>query len=136
MTQELVGACGCGKVQYKITGPVRVVVNCHCTSCRKRNAAPYSTYCVVAQADVKISQGEASLATYEESERGKKQFCSHCGTPLFNLNKRYPGMCMVFHGTLQEGTAPRPEFNIYCENKLPWVDGISSIKSFTQAIER
>ena len=59
MTQELIGACGCGKVQYKIAGPVRVVVNCHCHSCRKRNASPYSTYCVVSQTDVKISQGEA-----------------------------------------------------------------------------
>ena len=136
MTQELSGACDCGAVHYKITGPVKLVVNCHCHACRKRSGASYSTYCVVSQDDLYIFQGQESVARYEVSESGEKHFCSNCGSPLYNINKRYPGLYMVHYGSLSENTGLTPAFNLYCESKLPWVDNISSIKSFEKAIER
>ena len=136
MTKELSGACGCGTVHYKITGPVRVVVNCHCNTCRKNNGASYSTYCVVAQDDLNIIEGQESIATYETSGGGKKRACSKCGSPLYNEHHRYPGMYMVYYGSLSENSSVTPGFNIYCENKLPWVENISAIKSFEHSIER
>lgn len=136
MTAELSGACGCGTVRYKITGPIRVVVNCHCNSCRKNNGTPYSTYCVVAQEDLNIVDGQKSVTTYAPSSGGKKRVCSKCGSPLYNAHDRYPGMYMIYYGSLSENANIIPNFNIYCENKLPWVENISAIKSFEQSIER
>ncbi len=136
MTKELLGACDCGAVHYKITGPVKLVVNCHCNSCRKRNGASYSTYCVVSQEDLDVVQGHESVETYEVEEIGKKQFCLKCGSPLYTINKRYPGLYMVHYGSLLEHGDLIPAFNIYCESKLPWVDAISRLKSFEKAIER
>lgn len=136
MTQEQTGACACGAVQYQITGPVKLVVNCHCNACRKRNGTPYTTYCVLAQEDLNITQGQASIATYEVNTGGKKRFCSQCGTPLYNRNKRYPGVSMLYHGTLSQGDVLSPAFNIHCDSKLAWVDNLSGIKSFEQGIER
>jgi hypothetical protein len=135
-TKELLGGCDCGAVHYKITGSVKLVVNCHCNACRKRNGASYSTYCVVSQDDLNIVQGMKNIATYEVSENGKKQFCSKCGSPLYTINKRYPGLYMVHYGTLLDHSGLAPAFNIYCESKLPWVNAISYLKSFEKAIER
>jgi len=136
MTTELSGACGCGSVHYKITGPIRVVVNCHCNTCRKNNGAPYSTYCVVAQDDLDIFAGQESITIFETSGGGKKRVCSKCGSPLFNAHHKYPGMYMVHHGSLSDHSSVTPSFDIFCENKLPWVESLVAIKSFEQSIER
>ena len=136
MTRELFGTCDCGAVHYRITGPVRLVANCHCNSCRRRNGAPYSTYCVVSQADLQIVQGQDQLATYENPRGGKKQFCSRCGSPLYNLNPRYAGLAMVLYGSLADQSGLAPSVNVYCESKLPWVECIASLRNFEKEIER
>ena len=136
MTTDSTGGCGCGKVRYNITGPVRVTVNCHCDSCRKFNGTPYSTYCVVTQNILDIVEGQDQISTYSAWDGGKKHVCSACGSPLYNAHKRYPGVYMVYYGSLSQNNGINPQFNIYCEDKLPWVDSISTIKSFQQSIEK
>ena len=135
MSAELHGACYCGAVQYRITEEVRLVLNCHCNSCRKRNGASFSTYCVVSQNGLKLLQGQETLSAYEVPEKGTTLFCSKCGSPLYNINSQYPGLYMIHFGSLSEHMALTPRFNIFCENKLPWVDAIASIKSFEKAMQ-
>ena len=91
---------------------------------------------MVAQDDLKIIEGQESIATYETSGGGKKRACSKCASPLYNAHNKYPGMYMVYYGSLSENFSVTPAFNIYCENKLPWVENITAIKSFDQSIER
>ena len=136
MTEQLTGGCHCGSVRYRLNGPVKMAVNCHCNDCRKRNGAAYSTYCVVAQDDLEIRQGREGIATYDVDGRGQKHFCSKCGSPLYNAIRRYPGVYMLFHGSLAPTAGPDPVVNVYCESKLPWVDGIAAIKSFEQSSVR
>ena len=136
MAKELSGSCDCEAIQYELTAPAKLVVNCHCNGCRKRNGSSYSTYCVVSQSDLKVVRGQEFLTTYENSEGGKKLFCSKCGSPLYKINPRYPGMLMVLYGSLSDSTNLTPSVNVYSENKLPWVESISSIKSFDKAIVR
>ena len=136
MPKEFSGGCDCGAIQYELTGPAKLVVNCHCSGCRKRNGSPYSTYCVVSQSDLRIVLGLENLTTYENNEGGRKLFCSKCGSPLYKINPRYPGMLMVLYGSLSDSTNLTPSVNVYSEDKLPWVESISSIKSFEKAIAR
>lgn len=136
MAKERSGSCDCGAVQYELTAPVKLVVNCHCNCCRKRNGSSYSTYCVVSQGDLRIVRGHEFLKTYEISEGGKKLFCFTCGSALYKINPRYPGMLMVLYGSLSNNTNLTPSVNVYIESKLPWVESISSIKSFEKAIAR
>jgi hypothetical protein len=90
----------------------------------------------VSQDDLKLSQGQESVVTYEESASGKKLFCLKCGSPIYNVNKKYPGLLMVHYGSLSKHSDMVPTFNIYCESKLSWVDTVSNIKSFAKSIER
>ncbi len=136
MSKDIVGACGCAAIQFKIHRPARAVVNCHCRTCRQRNGSAYSTYCVISQDDLEVTQGQDMISTYALPGRGRKLFCSQCGSPLFNENIRYPGMFMVFLGALSGVEGLSPTLNVYCESKLGWVDSLAGMKSFEQGVEK
>ncbi len=134
MTDQRSGRCHCGAVHYRISGAVKGVVNCHCNSCRQRNGAAYSTYCVVAEDDFRVVQGAEQLAAYQVTEISTKHFCAACGTPVYNTNGRYPGLRIAYYGTLTDHAGLAPAVNIYCESKLAWVDGIKGLKSFERSL--
>ncbi len=133
MTDQQTGRCHCGAVHYRISGAVKGVVNCHCNSCRQRSGAAYSTYCVVAEGDFQVVQGEEQLSAYQVTELSRKHFCAACGTPLYNTSDRYPGLRMAYYGTLTDHAALVPVVNIYCESKLAWVDGVVGLKSYDRS---
>ena len=132
----LSGACGCGKINYTISGPLRTVVNCHCNSCRRHNGTPYSTYCVIGQDSLNITLGQELLRSYSAWNGGKKQVCSYCGSPIYNAHERYPGLYMLYYGSLTDYERVNPKFNIYCEDKLAWVEDIANLSSFAKALTR
>jgi len=96
------------------------------------SGAAFSTYAALPYADLEITQGQEQLRAYEVSE-GKKHFCDHCGTPLFNLNNKYPSACMIYLGTLENAATLTPKLNVWCESQLDWIDRITSIHSCAQA---
>ena len=129
------GSCICGEVKYQLNSKILNVVNCHCNFCRSHTGAAFSTYVALPFASLEITEGREKLSIFER-EAGKKHFCSICGTPIFNLNTRYPGTCMLYLGTLAKAHEITPAINIWCENKLGWVDTVSSIRSRDQGIGR
>jgi len=127
MSTRLSGECRCGRVRYLVAGDIKAVVNCHCTMCRTMNGAAFSTYAVVAEAELSVS-GSAFLGHYLAVETATRHFCRHCGSPVFNTNpRRYPGVAMLFLGSLAGHERLRPAVNIYCESELPWVSEMASI---------
>ena len=56
------GSCLCGAIKYEVHGPLRPIVACHCTQCRK-------------------SSGHYGAAT--RAEKAERGFCSNCGSNLF-----------------------------------------------------
>lgn len=77
----LTGGCLCGAVRYEIRGPVRNVVNCHCSQCR-RSHGHYAAYAAVKGADLAMTE-EAGMAWYHSSEKARRGFCRLCGSSLF-----------------------------------------------------
>ncbi|MBC8184856.1 GFA family protein [candidate division KSB1 bacterium] len=129
------GSCRCGGIAYKLNSEKKNVVNCHCNFCRSHSGAAFSSYVAVPYNSLKIIKGERLITEYT-FQNGKKHFCSICGTPLFNINNKYPNACMIYLGTLNDISNVVPRRNIWCESKLDWIDNISSIKSLGQGIGR
>jgi hypothetical protein len=79
------GSCLCGNVNYKIRGPLRDVINCHCWKCRKHHGH-ISAHTSCLKEDLFISN-EDKLTWYEsvkdESKGVLRGFCSNCGSSLF-----------------------------------------------------
>jgi len=136
MESEIQGSCHCGDVSFKVTGKPRIILNCHCDDCKKRNGGAFSKYLVVNESDLHVSKGNKSLASYSAEGKGEKYFCSNCGSPIYNKNARYPGIFMVFYGSINDQKQITPMFNVYCESMSGWVSALGKLKSFERGIER
>jgi hypothetical protein len=75
------GGCLCGNVRYEVRGPLRDVVNCHCSMCRRLhgNFGPHSK---ALKDSITITRDDG-LAWYKSSEIAQRGFCRDCGSSLF-----------------------------------------------------
>jgi len=127
------GSCHCGGIEYQLNSEIMKVVNCHCNFCRSHSGSAFSTYAALPYSSLEITSGKENLKVYHVKD-AKKHFCSSCGTPMFNTNKKYPGACMIYLGTLKESKDIAPMVNVWCESKLSWLDSLSSVNSIEQGI--
>lgn len=75
------GSCLCGGVRYEIRGPMRDVVVCHCSQCRKTSGHFVAMTSVPVQAIAFLASN--SLVWYRSSESAERGFCNRCGGNLF-----------------------------------------------------
>ncbi len=75
------GGCLCGAVRYRIDGPMRPPVSCHCEQCR-RTSGHYVSATACRQADLTF-EADDGLAWYRSSEEAERGFCRTCGSNLF-----------------------------------------------------
>ena len=75
------GSCLCGAVRYRVNGPMRQVVGCHCGQCRKQTGH----YMPAAGVRTKYFEmiEDRSLKWYEASDAARRGFCGECGSFLF-----------------------------------------------------
>jgi len=75
------GSCLCGAVRYRVTGPLRQVVGCHCSQCRKQTGH------YMAATGVRLKYFEMvedqGLAWYRASDFARRGFCQVCGSTMF-----------------------------------------------------
>ena len=130
MSDKITGSCLCSAVKYIVNGPIKAVANCHCNTCQKTTGSAFGTVAIIGENDFEIIEGQDSLATYQVSEKATKYFCRTCGTPIFNLHKKYLGNCMTQVGSLDDPSLVTPAINIFCESMMPWIKGIADLKCF------
>jgi hypothetical protein len=113
------GSCLCGGVAFEINGPLRPVVMCHCTQCRKQSGH-VGAFTACDQPDLKfISQ--ATLSWYRASETAGRGFCSTCGSLLFWKSDAAKHISIAA-GSLNGPTELRTEGHIYCADKGDYYD--------------
>ena len=75
------GGCLCGAVSYEIHGPLRNVVACHCSQCR-RTHGHFAAYSRCRTGDLKFTE-DRGLKWYVSSDKARRGFCRECGASLF-----------------------------------------------------
>jgi len=80
-TKLTTGGCFCGAVQYEVKGPLRGVVNCHCSQCTKLNGN-FGSHSKARKVNITITKDEG-LSWYEISDLARRGFCKECGSGLF-----------------------------------------------------
>ena len=129
------GSCLCGAVRFRAATEIRRVVNCHCGLCRRMNGSAFSSYAVVPYSALEVV-GSSDLGAYAVTQRATKHYCRRCGTPLFNLNSRYAGACMLYLGAIENCSDFAPALNVYCESMLSWLETVTSLEGFQAGVER
>jgi len=90
----------------------------------------FSSMVVTPASAAEVTLGRELLSAYALSEATTKHFCTRCGTPLFNVNARYPGVTMFYLGAIDQHEKLTPSFNAFCRSKLGWVDHVAELTSF------
>jgi len=75
------GGCLCGGVRYRVSGPLRPVVVCHCTQCR-RHTGHVMAATAARRSDFELTE-QAPLRWYAASSEAQRGFCGRCGATLF-----------------------------------------------------
>jgi hypothetical protein len=122
MPNELTGSCLCGQIRYRISGPLRGVLNCHCSMCRKSHGAAFRTRAAVKRADFKWLAGENLLTRYESSQGEYRTFCSVCGSNCVTEFESEPEWLGFPLGTLDDDPGVKPQCHIFVASKAPWHD--------------
>ncbi len=113
------GSCLCGAVGWRITGPVNMSVNCHCSMCRKAHGSAYASFAAVAAEDFEWLRGETTLTAYASSEAGKRLFCGACGSvaPVAAGDNTF-----VPIGNMRDDIERPIDSHIFVASKAPWFE--------------
>lgn len=75
------GSCLCGAVKFEVTGPLRPVIACHCSQCRKQTGN-YMSATAAKDAYFRLTETRG-LKWYRASDTARRGFCQECGSTLF-----------------------------------------------------
>ena len=116
------GGCLCGAVRYKINGPIRDIVCCHCSQCRKAQGSAFATNGIVDSDDFELLAGTDLLTGYESTPGQTKYFCRTCGSPIMSRADSSPDQVRVRIGTIDTDIVERPVAHIFVTSKANWED--------------
>lgn len=117
--ERLEGGCQCGAVRYEIGGPPLMAALCHCSMCRRANAAPAVAWAMFRDTDIRfVSDGRREYASSPEARRG---FCAACGTPISFTASFVPGLIDITIGSLDRPEALAPTLHYWDSRRLAWM---------------
>lgn len=110
----ITGSCLCTGVSFEISGPLRPVIACHCSQCRKQSGH-YAAFTSCLDADLRFTS-DATLAWYRASANAGRGFCKACGSLLFWKADGRDSIS-VAAGSLNGKTGLKTEGHIFCADK-------------------
>ncbi|MER8595195.1 GFA family protein [Mesorhizobium sp. M1182] len=135
MAESHTGSCLCGAVRFQTLGPLRGVVYCHCSQCRKQSGHFYAAT-NVADRDITIT-GAKSITWYEASSFARRGFCKTCGSLLF-WKPSDDGYVSVMAGLFDAPTRLQGECHIFVGDKGDYYaidDGLPQFEKSTPSIK-
>ena len=90
--QAYTGQCHCGEIRFDVKLNLTNAMICNCSICDMKGAV----YCAAQKQDLKITQGEESLSTYQfGTHTAKHHFCQRCGIHVFARPRLDPRLWAV-----------------------------------------
>ncbi|MGE0829088.1 MAG: GFA family protein [Hyphomonadaceae bacterium] len=123
------GACFCGAVKLEVSGDPEGMGYCHCRSCQSWSGGPVNAFSLWKPENVRVTAGEANMASFQKTPISDRVFCTKCGGHLMT---RHPtlGVVDVFAATIPTlKFAPGLHVN-YEDSVLPMKDGLPKFKDF------
>jgi hypothetical protein len=122
------GRCLCGAIAYEFTGQPRLVVHCHCESCRRQTSSAVATFVLVAKSSLRFTRGEPK--EYVSSPGVHRSFCGNCGSPIYYRTEKRPDVIDLYAGTLTDAATITPECHVYAAEQLPWFEVLDELPRY------
>jgi len=123
------GSCLCGGVKYQINGPMRPIVACHCSQCRK-TSGNYVTATRVAKVDL-VFDSMSTLKWYKSSDVAERGFCGTCGSNLF-WQRQVGENTSIMAGTIDPPTGLHIAQHIFVGDKSDFYDLFDDVEKLDQ----
>ena len=107
------GRCLCGAVAFEINGPMKQIIGCHCTMCR-RQTSHFLAFTAAWDDDLNLT-GEDSLSWYRSSADSQRGFCRKCGSMLFFATDG-AGRTAISAGALDKGHGLKLAAHIFTDD--------------------
>jgi hypothetical protein len=126
-------SCFCGEVRFEVTGEPVAMGYCHCSSCRQWSAGPVNAFTLWKPETLKVTQGAASIGTYNKTPGSSRKWCKKCGGHLFTDHPSF-GLVDVYAALLPKlRFEPGVHVN-YGETVLRIHDGNPKLKDFPKEL--
>jgi hypothetical protein len=108
-------------VRYEILGPLRDVIACHCSQCR-RTSGHFVAAAQALTADLVLDES-TTLRWYRSSTEAERGFCERCGGNLFwRPTLAEPPVTSIMAGTLDAPTGLRVVQHIFVADKSDYYE--------------
>ncbi len=114
------GHCLCGAVAFEYSGPENWRAHCHCESCRRNTASPFTTYFGVQKSAYRYIGRMPKV--FQSSPGVRRLFCDTCGTPVAYERDSEPDETHFYAAALEDSSDFVPELHVYYAEKVPWVE--------------
>jgi hypothetical protein len=123
MSEAKTGGCLCGNVRYSVSAPMKNVIACHCTHCRKISGAGSSHNVAIPTDALRIDKGTPKIYadTAQSGNKLSRFFCPECGSSLFSRREKMPEMTILKVGTLDDASGLAMAMNVWTDSALPWM---------------
>lgn len=116
------GSCLCGSISFEIDEPIKSIVCCHCSQCRKAQGSAFATNGMVKESQFRFLSGDEQLTAYQLTPEQTRYFCKTCGSPIISKNLSRPDELRVRLGTIVSDILEKPEAHIFVTSKANWED--------------
>jgi hypothetical protein len=127
----IAGSCLCGEVRFEIDGEPLMMVNCHCSRCRRARSAAHATNLFTTFEQFRWTRGEHHVRVYDlpGAARFGANFCTICGSDVPRHSPKI-GRVNIPAGCLDADPGLRPGYHIFVGSKAPWYDITDSLPQF------
>jgi hypothetical protein len=135
MNEVRTGSCSCRAVRFTTSGPLRGIVYCHCTQCRKQSGHFFAATNV---SDDRIAiEGTDNITWYRGSEAARRGFCQVCGSVLFWKHDELDTIS-IMAGAFDNPSGLQAESHIFVADKGDYYeidDGLPQFQQSTPSIK-
>jgi hypothetical protein len=127
------GSCLCNEVAWEVQGDVPLLVNCHCSRCRKARSAAHGSNLIVRPVErFRWVRGEDRVETYRlpDAERFSTSFCRSCGSAMPRVA---PDFVVIAAGSVDGDPGTRPRLHIWVGSKAPWFEITDALPQFEES---
>ena len=113
------GSCLCGDIEWTVDGEFTMLVNCHCSICRKVHGSAYGAFVASSADGFHWIAGEETVRFYQSTENGKRPFCPRCGSGVAAVMDK---LAVVPAGNLEGDISRSLDSHIFVAHKACWFD--------------
>lgn len=113
------GSCLCGDIAWTVDGDFTMLVNCHCSICRKVHGAGYGAFVAASADGFRWIAGQDTIRTYRSSVNGERPFCPRCGSGVAAVTGK---LAYMPAGNLKGDITRTLDSHIFVAHKACWFD--------------